>query len=412
MPTRRGWSAFAAGLAVWVAARFTGSPDLHILAAGITVLPILAIGFVRWSKVRLEVHRHLSAVRMFAGSRVTVTLTLENLGRTTTSFLLLEDGVPASLGRPARLVMAGIPPRNQQSASYTLSCRHRGRYTLGPLAVFLSDPFGLARTRMTYGVENELVVYPQVEELEGRPLVSRGAGTGESAVRQLYRSAADFYTMRSYVTGDDLRRIHWPSVARTGELMIRQDEATRRSAAVVFLDNRVAALGHRGSPAFERGVSAAASIALSMGRTGLAMRFASVDRRPDLVSEEDLLEILASATHAKTRTLTEALLAMRSSALADTTLAFVSSPPRPAELGVIIKTGSAFGRKLGVFVTPVSLSTLSPDARNEMETRIARARAALQRAGWEVHIIQPEGGLAESWRRSRISRLQPAGTSS
>ena len=36
--------------------------------------------------------------------------------------------------------------------------------------------------------------------------------------------------MRGYQEGDDLRRIHWPSVARTGELMIRQDESSKRAS--------------------------------------------------------------------------------------------------------------------------------------------------------------------------------------
>src|SRR5437899_3317308 len=81
-----------------------------------------------------------------------------------------------------------------------------------------------------------------------------------SIAGRLHRSAAEFYTMREYVTGDDLRRIHWPSVARTGQLMIRQDESTRRSSALLFLDSRASALGAYGSPGFERAVSVAATL--------------------------------------------------------------------------------------------------------------------------------------------------------
>ena len=58
--------------------------------------------------------------------------------------------------------------------------------------------------------------------------------------------------MRGYQEGDDLRRIHWPSVARTGELMIRQDESTRRSTAVLFVDTRDAAVGQTHTPSFEK----------------------------------------------------------------------------------------------------------------------------------------------------------------
>src|SRR2546425_239613 len=117
MPTRRGWAAFAAGFALWIGARFIGSPDLHMVATGLVVLPFLAALFVHWSHVRVGVHRHLSTVRAFPGTRVVVTLTIENQSRITAPFLLLEDGVPPSLGKPARLVVTGIPPRNSETVS-------------------------------------------------------------------------------------------------------------------------------------------------------------------------------------------------------------------------------------------------------------------------------------------------------
>src|SRR5437016_9565302 len=117
-----------------------------------------------------------------------------------------------------------------------------------------------------------------------------GAGTGESSVRHLQHSAAEFYTMREYVTGDDLRRIHWPSVARTGQLMIRQDETTRRSAATLFLDNRTLALGSVGSPGFERAVSIAATMGRGLLRAGFSVRLSTVDTAPEPMGEETLLE--------------------------------------------------------------------------------------------------------------------------
>ena len=143
MPTRRGWAAFGAGISLWIVARFIGSPDLHMVAAGISVMPFLAAAFVHWSNVRLEVHRNLSMVRVFPGTRVVVSLTITNHSRVTAPFLLLEDALPHSLGTSARLVVAGLPPRNHETVSYSILCRRRGRFTIGPLSIFISDPFGL-----------------------------------------------------------------------------------------------------------------------------------------------------------------------------------------------------------------------------------------------------------------------------
>ncbi len=383
MPTRRGWAAVAAGLSLWIAARFIGSPDLHVLAVGIVVLPVVATLYVRWTRVRLGIRRHLAPARVYAGSRATVEVTVENLGRTTTSFLLMEDAIPAGLGKPARLVVSGIPPRNQQSATYTIACRRRGRYRVGPLTIFVSDPFGLARTRMNTAGASDLIVYPEVEDLDSGHLVSQGVGAGESAVRHLYRSAAEFYTMREYVTGDDLRRIHWPSVARSGQLMIRQDESTRRSSATVFLDNRAEVLGRAGSPTFERAVSIAASVGRGLIRAGFSVRGTS-----------------------------RVLRGLRSGSLADTTLAVVTAPPVGGDVATISRAGLGFGRKVAVFVQPITTGTASAEALAELSSRASAARVSLQRAGWEVHLVQPEGKLAETWQPRRAKKLQAAASSS
>src|SRR5206468_4018083 len=114
------------------ASRFVGSQDLHMIAAGILVLPFLAALFVQWNRVRLSIHRNLSAARVYQGSRVVVSLTMENEGASTAPFLLIEDALPSSLGKAARLVVTGIPPGSRQAMSYSLMARYRGRYTIGP----------------------------------------------------------------------------------------------------------------------------------------------------------------------------------------------------------------------------------------------------------------------------------------
>ena len=86
--------------------------------------------------------------------------------------------------------------------------------------------------------------------------------------------------MRQYQEGDDLRRIHWPSVAHTGELMIRQDESSRRSSGLVFLDSRESALGQIHGPAFERAVSVAASLGVLLARGGFSLRLSTAESSP------------------------------------------------------------------------------------------------------------------------------------
>jgi uncharacterized protein (DUF58 family) len=216
--------------------------------------------------------------------------------------------------------------------------------------------------------------------------------------------------MREYVTGDDLRRIHWPSVAKTGQLMIRQDEATRRSSATVFVDNRAEALGAHGSPSFERAISVAGSIGRALVKAGFTLRLATADSSPAIVTEETLLDSLAGMGPSHAHGTADILRGLRDGALADTTLALVSAPPAGPEVATISRAGLVFGRKLAVFIYPVDPRTLTPEAAEALTSRASSARVSLQRAGWEVHILPPDGRLSESWKQHTTRKVEGAGS--
>jgi uncharacterized protein (DUF58 family) len=403
VPSGRGLVVFAAALGLWIVARIAGSPTLHIIAVGLAVLPLAAIAFTRWSRQRLSVRRRLSDQRVQPGRRVTVELEIENEAPTSTSFLLLEDAVPPGLGRPARLVLTGIGARGVATASYSLVAQSRGRYSLGPLAVDVSDPFALTRARVEFAGRDELVVTPTVEELASGPASPFGQTSGLSLAKHLFRTGEEFFTMRAYQEGDDLRRIHWPSVARSGELMIRQDESTRRSNAVLYVDTRQSAVGQTRSPAFERCVSCAASVGMLLVRYGFAIRLATTQLAPSPMSEDQLLDTLAGVSHDGTRSASTALARLRGAASAETTLVAIGAPPDPTELAGLVRVGSVFGPKLAVFVYPTDPGALPPDRQAQLEGRASSARLSLSRSGWEVLVLSPHGRLKDVWQGSRTS---------
>jgi uncharacterized protein (DUF58 family) len=146
----RGVTVFVTGIAMWFAARLLGSPGLEVIAIGITALPLIASFAAKRGAQRISVRRRLSDVRISPGSRVTVTLDVENRSPIPTSFLLLEDRLPTPLGRAARLVIGGIRAGKREEATYTLVPQSRGRYLLGPLVIDVSDPFALSRVRLEF----------------------------------------------------------------------------------------------------------------------------------------------------------------------------------------------------------------------------------------------------------------------
>jgi uncharacterized protein (DUF58 family) len=403
VPSGRGVVVFAAALGLWVVARISGSPTLHIVAVGLAILPIAAVVFTRWSRQRLHVRRRLSDQRIQPGRRVTVELEIENESPASTSFLLLEDAVPPGLGRPARLVLTGIVARGLARASYSLVAHSRGRYTIGPLAIDVSDPFALTRSRVEFAGHEELVVTPTVEELESGPSSPFGQTSGLSLAKHLFRTGEEFFTMRAYQEGDDLRRIHWPSVARSGELMIRQDESTRRSNAVLYLDTRRSAVGQTRSPAFERCVSSAASIGMLLVRYGFTIRLATTQLSPSPVTADQLLDTLAGVSHDGARSAGAALGKLRGVASTDTTLVAITAPPDPGDLTGLIRLGPIFGAKLAVLVYPVDPAILPPDRQAQIEGRASSARLSLSRGGWEVLVLAPDTRLRDLWQRSRTA---------
>jgi hypothetical protein len=191
--------------------------------------------------------------------------------------------------------------------------------------------------------------------------------------------------------------------------MIRQDESSRRSTAVLFLDTRATSLGQVSSPGLERAVSALASVGVLLARSGFSLRLATEHMPVVPVPEDRLLEMLASIEHTHTRSLSPALGRLRAAAAADVSLVAVTAPPPSNELTALIRSGTAFGPKVAVLVYPTDPAALPPDRQANLEGRASVARLSLSRAGWEVVLLSPSGRLREVWqanltRRPALSR--------
>jgi uncharacterized protein (DUF58 family) len=401
----RGVTVALAGGVMWITARLLGSAGLEVVGIGLLAVPFVASLFLRIGKRQLDVRRRLSEVRVRPGTRVTVRLDIENRSTGRTPLLLLEDRLPPALGRPARLVATGVAGRTAQDVSYTLLPQARGRYTIGPLTIDVTDAFGLTRQRLRVDRRDELLVMPELEDLSVPPDSKSHASVGSARARQLLRSGEEYFTLRGFQEGDDLRRIHWRSVARTGQLMIRQDEASRRANALVFIDNRETALGRSHGPAFERAASCAASVGLLLYRSGFALRIGAADAPARLVSEDGFMDALAHLTHGRGRSLAPSLTNLRASASADASLVFVASPPAPQEIPALIRAGAGFGPKLAILVHRVDPLAAPAGQRQELTSRATQASLGLTRAGWDCLVLSPSMKLSERWHTPREQPL-------
>ncbi|HEV7627085.1 MAG TPA: DUF58 domain-containing protein [Streptomyces sp.] len=271
--TTRGRSFLAAGIAAAICAYVLGQADLLRVGMLLAALPLVCVLVLYRTRYRVAGSRRLSPARVTVRSEARVHLRMDNISRLPTGLLMLQDRVPYVLGPRPRFVLDRVEPGGQREVSYKVRSDMRGSYPLGPLQLRLTDPFGMCELTRSFSTYDTLTVVPRVEPLPQVRLSGDTTGYGDGRQRSLALAGEDDVIPRGYRHGDDLRRIHWRSTARYGELMVRREEQPQKARCTVLLDTRRTAYAGAGpdSP-FEWAVSGAASVCLHLLERGYAVR--------------------------------------------------------------------------------------------------------------------------------------------
>ncbi len=271
--TVRGRAFLAAGVTAVVCAVLLGQPALTRVGILVLALPLVTAAVLGRSRYRLALVRTVSPQLVTAGQPARVNLSLSNEGRAPSGVLLLEDQVPYVLGTRPRFVLEGIGHGWRRQVTYQVRSDVRGHFDIGPMSVRVSDPFGLVELGRSFRTTVPLTVTPRTVPLPAIPLGGGWTGSGDNRPRAFAAGSAEDVTVRDYRRGDDLRRVHWRSSARVGELMVRREEQPWQSRATLFLDNRQRAHRGRGiASSLEAAVSAAASVAVHLSHRGFTVR--------------------------------------------------------------------------------------------------------------------------------------------
>ncbi|MFJ3902017.1 DUF58 domain-containing protein [Streptomyces sp. NPDC090025] len=271
--TTRGRSFLAAGVAAAVCAFVLGQTDLLRVGLLIAVLPLVCVVVLHRTRHRVAAGRRLSPQRVETATEARVHLRMDNVSRLPTGLLMLQDHVPYMLGPRPRFVLDRVEPGGRREVSYRVRSDLRGRFPLGPLQLRLTDPFGMCELTRSFSAYDTLIVVPRTEPLPAVTLTGGSSGYGEGQQRALALAGDDDIIPRAYRHGDDLRRVHWRSTARYGELMVRREEQPQRARCTVLLDTRET--GYEGGgpdSAWEWAVSGAASVLTHMLERGYAVR--------------------------------------------------------------------------------------------------------------------------------------------
>jgi uncharacterized protein (DUF58 family) len=210
----------------------------------------------------LETERRFTD-RAFCGERVPVSLTVRNGGWLPVPWLEVHESLPVALAAPPfyhEITSLGI--RERKGFQYTLNCRQRGYYTIGPLTMRTGDLLGAVPVKELTVEAEHIIVYPRVVPMQRLGLPTHSPLAALPNRTPLYEDPARVMGVRDYQRGDSLRRIHWTATASAGRLLVkRYQPAIARETLICLNLNQDDYPQRRRYTATELAIVAAASVA-------------------------------------------------------------------------------------------------------------------------------------------------------
>ena len=248
----------------------------------ILILPIASLFFVSNSfspstKTDVKAAREVTPARIAIGETSRVTLVITNAGKEKIGFLEIYDELPTEVNviKNTNHLILCMGPGEKVPISYEIRCPRRGKYDIGPLHVRSRSPLSFHFAEKTLAPSLPLYVLPDIERLKPTDLGVRQTGPWPGIFHSRRSGiGTEFYGLRHYVPGDELKRIHWKASARMARLITIENESERSTDVVIILDTgKGSTLGRSPRTTLECGVSAAGSLAsllLTLGnRVGL-----------------------------------------------------------------------------------------------------------------------------------------------
>ncbi|WP_203653845.1 DUF58 domain-containing protein [Demequina activiva] len=407
--TSRGVGMLSCGVVIAVLGVGLSTPILVYI--GVAMVCAVAVAYVwvllavdSFLRVFPRARRDVTPHPLTAGRPGTVTVAIEagrssrpgrgRVGRALADHLDIREQAAAELtgGMGTKATVTREPGRLE--LTYSLHPSRRGRWPLGPSLIHSSDPFAMFLADTPVGEAQHVPVWPAVVDLSA----TAGAlmGHADRIVLGARTPSPDDSSLRDYREGDDLRRVHWPSSARRGTMLVRSDERAGRRPASVILD------APREPVALEWAISAAASIAVSVLESGHPVRLigggidpGSVRHLGDRGSAAARIELLdqtvdlaspVSRAAATADVVRSASLAATDAIHGEVTVAVVN-PLEKAAIDALVPIGDS-GRAWAIVRAD---APLEQDARDTVR--------ALRRAGWRAATATSGDDLEALWSR-------------
>ncbi|WP_309127378.1 DUF58 domain-containing protein [Microbacterium sp.] len=289
-----GWTLMALAIAFWISGVLMGWQELIVAALVLAVAVVLCSAFLI-GRTEYDVSLDLARTRVVVGERAVGALTLTNSG--TRAILPSRVVLPVGAGR-GEFSIQRLAPGQQAEELFTIPTQRRGVVEVGPVSVVRGDPLGLFERAHRRDDPVDLYVHPKTVLFGGQSLGFLRDLEGMPAT-DLSRDDVSFHALLEYQPGDDLRHVHWRSTARTGTMMVRQFEETRRSHFVIGLSRSSG--DYRVDDDFELGISVAGSIGLRALRDSQRVDARVQGRELAAGTGKQLLDSLSTVEHSRPR---------------------------------------------------------------------------------------------------------------
>jgi len=279
----------------------------HVVLLSLSPVIFLALGSLfPPGTPRVVAVRTLSRDRVQTGSDARVELVVRNEGPALDLAEIL-DVLPPELAvvRGTNHAVVALEHGGVVPLSYDVRSAVKGDFHLGPVRVRALDPLALGAEDATVPLDSRLVVAPAMEDLRRVRIQTRRTRPwfGQVPSRRI-GVGTEFWGIREYVPGDEVRRINWKASARFDRLFSNEYEGERSGDVVIVVDaRRESFVGTEADNPIEHGVRAALAIAehvlASKNRVGLIVQREVLDWVPPAFGRKQLYRILDHLTHVR-----------------------------------------------------------------------------------------------------------------
>ncbi|MDQ2853635.1 MAG: DUF58 domain-containing protein [Chloroflexota bacterium] len=399
------------GTALLVAAFSTGLDFLFFLVYLLAILLLAARWYARRGLRGLRAGYHVRNPQSQVGDSLEAVYRLDNDARWSKPWVELanDSTLPAPL--PGRVV--GVRARGSRQWLAKVKLVRRGSFRLGALRVRTGDPFGLFSSEMVVGRPTWIVVFPRVFPLPHWRLPPSPVD-GSTPSRRRYEAATPLVsTVRPYVYGDAINRIHWLSSVRHSELYVKEFDLEQAADLWLLLDlDRSAHAGPAETSSVETAISAAASIAIHTLGENRAVGITVTSRRQQHISpdrgtrvEQKILHLLANVQADGSQPLAEVVLATLPQLRRGMTLSIVTGSTDREWVRAL-----AVLRRRGIGTIVVLLDRFSFAGQDDDASRaeLAAVRHALAEYDVAHHLIREGDDLSAVLGRRAIGAHRPA----